>query len=322
MSGVFSVLVERARKQIFVRLDAKKDSSDPRDFLFNDIIATTEQQIKDITELPETLDLRNRKLLVRNQGTQGSCAGFTASEIKEIQEDTNEYLSPQYVYNMRENQNSSGMTARDTMKILHNWGIPYERSFRYNINKNNQPSDRVHEEASNYKIKSYVRVETVEDAKKALYHFGPLYISFPVYNSGSRMWVKRPNDKYEGGHACSVVGYNSDGFILRNHWSIDWNPNSPVGAGHTLLPYDEWDLIWDVWSSIDDRSDETLNRIFPFIYKIQNKLTNMLDNFFNLGKKNNIMIVANVIAFIVAIISVTIFIISLIRFVKNKKVSK
>ncbi len=75
----------------------------------------------------DVCDLRKDLNTVRNQGKQGSCAAQTASCMKEWQEKQNigydNYMSPQFIYNNRENQNGVGMYGRDVMKILSKTGI-------------------------------------------------------------------------------------------------------------------------------------------------------------------------------------------------------
>ena len=47
----------------------------------------------------------------------------------------------------------------------------------------------------------------------------------------------------------TIVGYNKEGFIVRNSWGSKWN-----GNGHVIFPYADWGLHWEVWSSIDAES--------------------------------------------------------------------
>jgi len=197
---------------------------------------------------PETLDLRPDMFGVRDQGSQGSCAAMSGAAVKDWQEikdvGITEYMSPQFIYNNRKNPGSAGMYLSDLMDILHKKGTCLESLHPYgNLNA---PSPEAYADALNYLIENYAEVDTIEGLKQALYEKGACVIGVPVYNYTTRMWFKRPGDNYLGGHAMTIVGYNSEGFIIRNSWGDDWGDD-----GHTIFPYSDWGCQWEVWSSVD-----------------------------------------------------------------------
>lgn len=218
-----------------------------------DHIYTTKLQ-----SIPSKLDYRKELLTVRNQGGQGSCFAFASSSMKEFQEKMNYgcdfYLSPQYVYNLRWNlydekkTNDEGMYGRDGMKILFRYGICSEQAYPYGKEVNTLPSDNLREEALNHTIKEYAKVNTIADLKEALYTNGPCIICVPVYNHTTRMW-KPATDKETriGGHAMCVVGYDKNGFIIRNSWGSKWGEE-----GHTTFPYEDWGSQYEVWTCVDN----------------------------------------------------------------------
>ena len=93
------------------------------------------------TILSPVLDLRNTLEPIRNQGSQGTCAAQTAACMKEWQESVDYnfkgYMSPQFIYNNRENQNTEGMFGRDVMRILSKIGSVkesvYEKEFHHHL---------------------------------------------------------------------------------------------------------------------------------------------------------------------------------------------
>jgi C1A family cysteine protease len=206
--------------------------------------------------LPNRLDLRSDLQKVRNQGSQGTCAAQTAACMKEFQEkrdiDLNQHLSPQYIYNHRSNYPNSGMYGRDVMRILKEAGVWRETEFKYwSEDRPEEISEKVKTEARRHLIKSYARVETVDGLKESLVANGPCYISFPCYNSKKKFWIQNEGDDFRGGHAVTVVGYDENGFIIRNSWGDSWGDD-----GYTKYPYDEWNTHWEVWTTIDAESPE------------------------------------------------------------------
>lgn len=229
-------------------LNIKKSPVDDRDYVAETIHSAE-------GELPSTLDLRPDLQPVRNQGSQGTCAAQTSACMKEWQEKKDygfdEHMSPQFIYNNRRNQDSSGMYSRDVMKILNKVGSVSEHAYVYGTF--DPINDELREDALKHVIKGYATVLSEGALKRSLYLNGPCYISFPVYNYGAFLWRPEQGQGHYGGHAVAVVGYNEEGFILRNSWGTGWN-----GDGHTIFPYEDWGLQWEVWTAIDADSDKAL----------------------------------------------------------------
>ena len=206
-------------------------------------------------KLPIVLDYRFDQLPIRNQGEQGSCAAHAACVMKEWQElkniNLNKYMSPQFIYNNRENQDGEGMYGRDLMKIMQKIGSVEEDKYKYGkIETPESIPTSVYDRAKNYRIKGYARIETIEGLKVALKKNGPCYISFPVYNFGKEFWHPETEDElWWGGHAVAVVAYDTSGFWLKNSWGIKWN-----GNGYTRYPFEHWGEHWEIFTTIDDTS--------------------------------------------------------------------
>ncbi|MCK9446474.1 C1 family peptidase [bacterium] len=236
----------------------------------------------DNVQLPEILDLRNQLTPIRDQGSQGTCSAQTAACIKEWQENVNihfnNYMSPQFIYNLRNNHDSSGMNPHDTMEILYKIGIVPEYDYPYN--SMSSISNELKNQAKRYKIQGYAKVNTIESLKKALFANGPCYIAFPVYNT-DKMDFWNPDYKGQnmiGGHATTVVGYNKNSFIIRNSWSSNWGDK-----GYTYFPFNQWGMHWECWTSIDEDSNQ--NNI---THKVESNLTekrNLFRKIFNFKLK-------------------------------------
>ena len=231
-------------------LNIAQSPNDVRDYIFDSNFKFT-----------PIYDLRPFLLPVREQGKQGSCYAQASSTMKEYQEfidyGLKEYLSPQFIYNQRDNlydddpDNDSGMYGRNVMKILKYVGICLESSYPYGkIETKDQISEHIYHEAQKHKIKSYAFISTLENLKRSLIQNGPCLITFPVYNYGLEMW-KRDNESQTslGGHAMVVVGYNHDSFIIRNSWGISFGDQ-----GYCYYKFKDWGHHWEVWTTIDEKS--------------------------------------------------------------------
>lgn len=212
--------------------------------------------------LPDSLDYRDELQPIRNQGSQGTCYAQATACMKEWQEKKDngfdEYMSPQFFYNNRENiydndtTNDEGMYGRDVMKLIKNIGICKENTYPYGkIESRDKIDIQVYEEAKEYIIESYARIKDLNTLKESLFSNGPCLIALPVYNNNIEFWKKNKNDTFKGGHAMTIVGYNDEGFIIRNSWGSGWGNN-----GYCLYKYDDWGAHWEIWTTVDlDRNN-------------------------------------------------------------------
>lgn len=245
------------------------------------------------SDLPDKFSLKKYLPPVRNQGSQGSCVAQTGACIKEYHEcrdygfntdgDNGEvgkmvdlperaHMSPQFLYNNRENYPRYGWYGRSLMNFLQTSGVCFEDTFPYNkksekeqieegVLRGDQIPQNAWKEAANHKISAYAWVQYVNDdnenneyrLKKSLMDNGPAYISFPVYSgAGAEFWKKLNDDGTErairGGHAVAVVGWDTDGFILRNSWGKSWN-----GDGYVVYPYADFfkKCHWEIITAVD-----------------------------------------------------------------------
>jgi C1A family cysteine protease len=232
------------------KLNVNPSEPDKRDFVAEAIYPEN-------ASFPETLDLRPSLLPVRNQGSQGTCSAQVASCMKEYQEFRNQGLkgdddkmSPQFIYNLREDIDEGGMTPRETMKLLQKDGICREAIYPYGSDDvpDNIPED-AYQDALNFKIENYAQINTIDGVKTALYTNGVCYICFPVYNQTAQMWKPAQGETNLGGHAMAIVGYNKQGFIIRNSWGSEW-----ADSGYTIYPYEDWGSHYEIWTTIDTQS--------------------------------------------------------------------
>lgn len=207
--------------------------------------------------LPQEYDLRADLNPIRNQGATSTCAAQTAACIKEWQERHDggvlADLSEQFVYNFRMNAPAEGMYGRDVMRILMKKGICLEKDFPKS-RKEPCADEEILARARKLRIEEYAQVLTIAGLKEALVRSGPCYISFPLYNHSSEFWMQESEDqRAKGGHACAVVGYNADGFIIRNSWGRAWGD-----YGYGTYPYGHFGAHYEIWSCIDRKGSLAL----------------------------------------------------------------
>lgn len=229
-----------------------KDDHNPRDYQYASLLASN---ARDVIAFPKVLDLRNDLQPIRNQGSRGTCAAFASACVKEWQEHADSgydgYMSPEFIYWYRANKPGVGMQSRDVMKILATQGCCSEDSCPYQSKDSGAPEtlpSRAIKEAAQYVIKEYYRINTIDELKNALYQSGPCYISFPVYDTRPEFWRQKSDESLRGGHAVVVVGYNKEGFIIRNSWGTRFGD-----GGYVIYPYGDFGKHWDIWASVDTK---------------------------------------------------------------------
>ena len=133
---------------------------------------------------------------------------------------------------------------RDGIKTLAKQGACTEKLWPYDISQfTKKPPDACYQEALNYLITSYQRIDTVDEMRSCLADGFPFVFGFTVYESFESQDVAKsgvvnipgPNEKMMGGHAVLGVGYDDfqKRFIVRNSWGDDWGMK-----GFFTIPYD------------------------------------------------------------------------------------
>ena len=86
-------------------------------------------------------------------------------------------------------------------------------------------------------------VGSIPVLKCALIMNGPCIGGLPVYNSSELEFWKGNN--FEGGHAIAIVGYDKEGFIIRNSWG-----NYYGYEGYSHIDYKDFNKFYEIWTPI------------------------------------------------------------------------
>jgi len=234
--------------------------------------------------LPATLPIKFwlPEYPVGNQDKLGSCGGWASAAVKEYQENSNGYFlyrfSPLFIYQECKKidglPDQEGTTLKAAMQVLQKVGTCLERSYPYMVVKPfPQPSPKVYEEAANFKIGSYVKIQTLEELKAAVMDtrtgavLAGVLVAENFLSPEPGGLVPLPGGHILGGHAIAVTGWDDNlehcyadgkvrkGFLrFRNSWGAKWGDK-----GYGWLPYDFFygrtdigmPFFFEAWTSID-----------------------------------------------------------------------
>lgn len=90
-----------------------------------------------------------------------------------------------------------------------------------------------------YRLCGAKKVTSVFDAKVAMMQHGPLILVMEVKSNDTDFWK---GDESFGFHAVMIVGWNEQGFILRNTWGWEYGE-----AGYATLPFDFFYTSKECW---------------------------------------------------------------------------
>ena len=93
------------------------------------------------------------------------------------------------------------------------------------------------------KISDFAMIGSMQILKQAIVANGPALIALPVYDSSRNDFWN--GAELEGGHCVAVVGYDKNGFIIRNSWGRSYGRN-----GYWTLPYSDFKKVREIWTCI------------------------------------------------------------------------
>lgn len=186
---------------------------------FSDMSKVPVAQIPKMNTLPQSFNLSNMTYPMFNQGNRGICASCSMTDTLRYIDDLkkkNREFPRDYFYEQRSNKKQDGMTIRECMDIAKSKGF----------------------------IKSFGKLQSINDIKTALAIHSPVIITTRCYEMIPGQYdFWRPNGELRGGHATVLVGYNKDGFILKNSWGKYYG-----NEGYTIFPYEDFKYLMEAWT--------------------------------------------------------------------------
>ena len=164
---------------------------------------------------------------VINQGNQPICVPCSISAYINQQlnlstgseEDNNIDLMEIFNYKHYED----GMSIKDALQFLKECGVQTDKGL--------------------FKISDYATVGSETILKQALLINGICIGALPVYDSSiDKFWR---GYELEGGHAIAIVGYDENGFIIRNSWGKHYGED-----GYNVINYKDFPKFFEIWTII------------------------------------------------------------------------
>ncbi|MBO9715088.1 C1 family peptidase [Sphingomonas sp.] len=200
--------------------------------------------------LPAEVDLRKPWWTVGDQGSTGSCVGWSSTDGVARYHFTMagrlgqaEHLSPRFTWMASKETDEittrpetfiegAGTTLKAAMDILRKYGAAPETLLPFQINTNLYLGDEntFYATLATRKIASYFNLKKdVAKWRQWLAAHGPLLVALNVdatWDHATQTQGKLDSfqkNTTRGGHAVAVVGYTKDGrFIIRNSWGTGW----------------------------------------------------------------------------------------------------
>lgn len=227
--------------------------------------ARTYPVVRTRTDLPTSVDLREKCSPVGDQGKLGSCTAWAMGRgLREFMEIKNgeQYtqLAPLYFYYKERElrgtiSEDSGATITDGMTVLKSDGICPEIDWPYDITKFAvAPSADAEKDAAAFKVASTVPLRGIAQIKTELANGNSVAFGFRVFKSfmgkdvasTGIMPMPQTGEQILGGHAVLMVGYDDAKkvFIVRNSWGTKWGDK-----GYFYMPYDNMKYSMDFWTA-------------------------------------------------------------------------
>lgn len=181
--------------------------------------------------LPMKYSYRQYLPKILDQGSRPICVPCSVSTYLNWRENlangskSNNGIDYEEIYSSKEVE-AEGMTFKEAFTYLRHHGVSSKKG--------------------NLMIKEYAMVRSLIQLKYALLMNGPCFGALPVYSDRPDFWNKYQGDKLQGYHAIAIVGYDKEGFVIRNSWGTSFGDK-----GYTKIPYDEFGKLMEIWTVIN-----------------------------------------------------------------------
>ena len=209
--------------------------------------------------LPSSKDLRADWWQIGDQGTTGSCVGWAAADsvirwhlVKAGRLPQDQLLSPRYVWMASKETDQfitrpttfiekEGTSLKSALDIARKYGVVRDLTLPFGSGRLYSGSAATfYAIAAQRKIVAYFNLDRkLTNWRSWLATNGPILTRLDVDATWDSVTETGELDEYQsdtkrGGHAVALVGYRTDGFIVRNSWGTDW---ADQGFAYASLAY-------------------------------------------------------------------------------------
>jgi hypothetical protein len=198
--------------------------------------------------IPGTKDLRESWWKVNDQGSTGSCVGWATADsvlrwafVKAGKIKPNELVSPRFIWMAAKETDEfnaqpttfiedDGTSPKAALDIARKYGAVLDKILPFATGQlYPDPAKTFYAIAAKLKISSYFNLGTnLGNWRTWLATKGPILTRLDVdapwdnaTTTKGKLEIYQPQTA-RGGHAVSLVGYTTNGFIVRNSWGESW----------------------------------------------------------------------------------------------------
>jgi C1A family cysteine protease len=224
------------------------DPPDPRDFLWGALVS------RRAAKLPASYRWRTCGPVL-NQGSLPHCVAFSTATLKMVDEwkesgeaKTWHAFETEWLYKRCKELDGKprgrGTNLRTALKIVKDEGYPARGTF---VRARHREGP-----GRSFKLKSYVKLESLREIKEAVKVVGPVAIGIRVDEGIHKPLngvLPPPTGKAKDGHAMVVTGWDDTlgALRLKNSWGYRWGDK-----GFAWMPYDHLEAYrWNAWKAVD-----------------------------------------------------------------------
>lgn len=183
--------------------------------------------------LPESYSYQKFLPNVVDQGSSSLCVPYSLSTYlnwnynvdNKVKVNKDNKISVKDIYNARSNKSKdNGMQVKEALDFLRKTGVKSKVGI--------------------LKIGKYAKVTNAISLKYAIVMNGPCIGALRVYNEGNTFWKREySGQEMIGAHAVAIVGYDSEGFIIRNSWGSSYG-----NGGYYTISYEDSSKFLELWT--------------------------------------------------------------------------
>ena len=182
-------------------------------------------------KVPQEYSFQSQLPPVLNQGNTNMCVTYALGthidwniDMSKMTKCKDNNVDRKSIYSARTESGDNGMTFKEALNYVKTKGVKTDVGVQ--------------------KINHYAKVGNIELLKQALIANGPCLGGLMCYNDYTEFW--KGYGKPIGGHAICIVGFNKDGFIIRNSLGTSYGKN-----GYALMKYTDFNSFFELWTIID-----------------------------------------------------------------------